>query len=917
MKKKKLVIIDGHSLLHRAWHALPPLTTKKGLVVNAIFGYFSILFKILKDLQPDYLATSFDLGKSAARTTDFADYKAQRVRQEAGFYEQIPMLQEALLKMGIPIYTKEGFEADDVIGTITKQTLKENDDVEVYVVSSDNDLLQLVGDGALVYMPKIGVGNFTLYDEAGVKEKYDGLNPRQIIDYKALKGDSSDNIPGVPGVGDKTAINLIKEFGSIEKLYEILKTNPEKLKEKKELKFTDRIIKLLIDNEELAFKCQKLARLITDVPIDFKLFDAELKPFDMQTVNEICQEYEFFTLPDKVPTFLRGQNTNKSTEKTRPPEEKKNYRLIENLSDLKNFLTELTEKNIFAFDTETTGLDDVAAEIIGCSFSWKKNQGVFIYLNHEQQAEFLKEIKTVLENPKTVKIGHNLKFDWKIMRKYGIEMNGVLVDTMIASHLLNPDQRHHDLDHLAFSELKTNTTSFLEMSGWDGKSDLAELMKNLDHQKLSDYACADADNAFQLWEIFETMLDEKKLLPLFHNIEMPLMSILAEMEQNGIKIDLPYFANLEEKFSRELEKIDKQIFELAGEEFNINSPKQIKAIIFDKLEISTENIKKTKTGQSTAAGELEKLKGEHEIIDLILQHRHLDKLLSTYIKSLPLLVKADGKIHTSFNQTITRTGRLSSSNPNLQNIPIKDETGRAIRKGFLAEKGHVLISADYSQIELRIIASLAQDKEMINAFTNDEDIHASTAAKINDLPIDKVSKELRNKAKAINFGVMYGLSAFGLANQINISRGEAQEFIDKYFQLYTAIPTYFDKLVKFAQENGYVETLFGRRRYIPDINASVQMVRKAAERTAINTPIQGTAADLMKIAMINIKKELLDKNSDLHLLLQVHDELVFSAPTDKAEKYGEQIRKIMENIYKLAVPLIVNVEINERWGEMH
>lgn len=914
MKKKKLVIIDGHSLLHRAWHAIPPLTTKKGVVVNAVFGYFSILFKILKDLQPDYLASSFDVGKSEARTTDFADYKAQRVRQEAGFYEQIPMLQASLAKLGIPIYVKEGFEADDVIGTIATETNKKYKDVEIFVVSSDNDLLQLVGENIFVYMPKIGVGNFKLYDDAGVKEKYDGLIPRQIIDYKALKGDTSDNIPGVPGVGDKTAINLIKEFQSIENLYEILKSNPDKLKEKKELKFTDRIIKLLIDNEELAFKCQKLATLINDVPINFELEDARLKPFDMNIVNEVCQEYEFFTLPDKVPEFLRGQATLSVAEQEF---HKKNYQLINKLPDLQKFINELKNKPIFAVDTETTGLDDLESEIIGCSFSWEKHQGVFVYLNHAQQAEFLQEIKTILENPKTVKIGHNLKFDWKIFKKYGIEIKGVMIDTMIASYLLNPDQRHHDLDHLAFSELKTKTTSFLELTGWDGKSDLANLMKLFDAEKLSDYACADADNAWQLWEIFEPMLAEKQLLPLFEKIEMPLMPILAEMEQNGIKIDLPYFTDLEKKFSEELAIIDKQIFEMAGEKFNINSPKQIKEIIFDKLKISTENIKKTKTGQSTAAGELEKLKGEHEIIDLILQHRHLDKLLSTYIKSLPLLVKADGKIHTSFNQTIARTGRLSSSNPNLQNIPIKDETGRAIRKGFLAEEGRVLISADYSQIELRIIASLANDQEMIKAFTNNEDIHASTAAKIHNLKLDEVSKELRNKAKAINFGVIYGLSAFGLANQINISRAEAQEFIDKYFKLYTAIPAYFDKLVRFAQDNGYVETLFGRRRYISDINASVQMVRKAAERTAINMPIQGTAADLIKLAMIKIKQELLNKNSDLKLLLQVHDELVFSAPREKAKQYGEEIDKMMEHIYKLAVPLVVNVEINERWGEMH
>lgn len=915
MKKKKLVIIDGHSLLHRAWHALPPLTTQKGLVVNAIFGYFSILFKILKDLQPDYLATSFDLGKSDSRTTDFAEYKAQRVRQEAGFYEQIPLLLEALKKLNIPIYVKEGFEADDIIGTINKETNKKHKDVDVYIVSSDNDLLQLVDENSFVYMPKIGVGNFQLYDRAAVAEKFDGLTPEQIVDYKALKGDTSDNIPGVPGVGDKTAINLIKEFSSLENLYKILKTNPNKLKEKKELKFTDRIIKLLIDNEDLAFKCQKLARLIIDVPIDFKLSDAKLNPFDMNIVNEICQEYEFFTLPNKVPLYLRGQAKQKKAEALSA--ENKNYQLIESDAELADFINELKNKTVFAFDTETTGLDAMEAEIIACSFSWEKNHGGCIYLNHERQKDFLKEIKNILENPKTVKIGHNLKFDWKIMKKYGIEIKGVLVDTMIASYLLNPDQRHHDLDHLTFSELKIKTTSFLEMSGWDGKSDLATLMKKIDHQKLSNYTCADAENTFRLWEIFEKMLKERKLLPLFEKIEMPLMPILAEMEEQGIKIDLPYFADLEKKFSHELEKIDKQIFELAGTKFNINSPKQIKEIIFDKLKISTENIKKTKTGKSTAAGELEKLKGEHEIIDLILQHRHLDKLLSTYIKSLPQLVKSDGKIHTSFNQTITRTGRLSSSNPNLQNIPIKEESGRAIRKGFIAEAGEVLISADYSQIELRIIASLAEDSEMIKAFNNNEDIHTSTAAKIYNLPIEKVSKELRNKAKAINFGVIYGLSAFGLANQINISRVEAQEFIDKYFKLYTAIPTYFDRLIRFAQENGYVETLFGRRRYIPDINASVQVVRKAAERTAINTPIQGTAADLMKIAMININKNLLKDNHDLRLLLQVHDELVFTAPREKAEKYGKQIKEIMENVYKLLVPLIVHVEINERWGEMH
>lgn len=909
--KKKFVILDGHAILHRAWHAIPPLKTKDGLVVNVVYGYLTILFRILKDLQPDYLATAFDLGGPTLRHDSYEAYKATRVKQEDGFYEQIPLLLEALEKMEMPIYTKAGYEADDVIGTIAYKIKAEYPDIEVMIVSGDNDLLQLVQERISLYMPKTGVGNFKTFHPDDVKEKFGGLGPLQIIDYKALKGDTSDNIPGVPGVGDKTATNLLLEFHDIDNLYKNLEENPEKFKEKPELKFTDRIINLLKDNKEQAYMSYQLATIVTDLDLpDFKINDTVASPFDMKVVNEICQRYEFYTLPDKVPKFMQGNG--------QKADESNEYYLINDEENLDKLISKLEEKTIFSFDTETTGLDIMHAEIVGVSFSYKSHKAFFVNLNHQKREAWLAKLKPLFANEKIAKIAHNLKFDWKVLQKYGVEIKGAQYDTMIASYLINPDRGHHDLDHLAFSELNLQTTSFKELTGVKGKQmDITELMNGVELKALSDYACQDADIAWQLWEKMEKELEEKNLIKLFKEVEMPLVPILAQMELHGIKIDQKYFKELQEKFSGDMEKIDLEIYRMAGEKFNINSTKQLKEILFDTLNIDDSGLKKGKSGLSTAAGELENIKDRHPIIPLILQHRHLSKLLSTYVEALPLLVKEDGRIHSSFNQTITRTGRLSSSNPNLQNIPIKDEEGRLIRKGFMADEGKVLISADYSQIELRIIASLANDPEMIKTFRSNGDIHTSTAAKINDIPESAVSKEIRNKAKAVNFGVIYGLSSFGLANQINISRAEAQDFIDKYFLLYKDIKKYFEKIIAFAQEHDYVETLFKRRRYIPDIKSSIQAVRRSGERIAINAPVQGTAADLIKMAMVQINEEILSKDPDTKMLLQVHDELIFSTKKEKAEDVMAKIKKIMENVHEFAVPIVVHVESNERWGEMH
>lgn len=912
-KKKKFVIIDGHALLHRAWHALPPLKTKDGLTVNVIYGYFTILFKILKDLKPDFLCTAFDLAGPTIRHEIYAEYKGTRKKQDDEFYAQIPLLQEALTNLDVPMYTKAGYEADDIIGTLSNRVIDENDDIEVIIVSGDNDLLQLVKPGITMYMPRTGVGNFKTFHTDEVIEKFRGLNPLQIIDYKALKGDSSDNIPGVPGVGDKTATNLLLEYKDINKLFKILKSNPDKLREKKELKFTDRIINLLIDNEEQSRMSYVLATIINDLEIDFDLEKTINHPFDMNIVNDICQKYEFFTLVDKVPDFMRGGKITKEEDNI-----ELEYKLVNKDNELDNLINLLSQEKLISFDTETTGLDTRKAKLLGISFSFEKNKAYYVNLNHSSQKTWLNKLEKIFLDENITKIAHNLKYDWKILENHGVDIKGKLIDTMIASYILNPDRGHHDLDHLSFSILKRRTTTFKELTTTDNKQmSIGDLMQDIDLDKLSDYSCQDADFTFQLWKKFEIEITDLKLEKLFYEIEMPLVTILAQMENNGIKIDRNHFTKLENELQKRLEITDLAIYKHAGETFNINSPKQVKEVLFENLKLDSSNLKKTKTGISTSASELEKLKNQHQIIPLILDHRHLSKLLSTYIEALPKLIKDDGRIHSSFNQAVTRTGRLSSSDPNLQNIPIKDEAGRAIRKGFVANEGKVLISADYSQIELRIIAALSKDEEMLKAFNNGEDIHSSTAAKINGIELEDVTKELRNKAKAINFGVIYGLSAFGLANQINISRGEAQEFIDIYFALYKGIKSYLDNTIVEAMEKGYVETLFKRRRYLPEIESKIPAIRKAAERTAINTPIQGTAADLIKLAMVKINSEILEKNENVKMLLQVHDELIFEIDEDIAEEISQKIKTIMENIYDFGIPIIANVEINKSWGEMH
>ncbi len=909
--KKRFVILDGHAILHRAWHAIPPLKTKDGLVVNAIYGYFTILFRILKDLKPDYLATAFDLAGPTIRHASFDQYKANRIKQEEDFYNQIPLLQEALSKLGIPIYTKEDYEADDVIGTISYYIKEKYPDLDVIIVSGDNDLLQLVQERISLYMPKTGVGNFKTFKREDVRKKFKGLNPKQIIDYKALKGDSSDNIPGVPGVGDKTATKLLLEYKSLQNLYDILEENPEKLKEKPELKFTDRIIKLLLENKEQAYLSYDLATIVTELDLDFKIEETVLEKLNMNVVNNICQQYEFYNLAKNVPEFIQGK-------KTETDLNQQDYYLVNDEKNLKKLINELEKKDIISFDTETTALNIRNSEIVGISFSFKSGQGFYVNLNHKDKLSWLEIIKPIFENKNIKKIAQNLKFDWKVLNKYNINIQGTSIDTMIASYLLYPDRQHHDLNHLAFSELNFETVTFEKLTGAKNKQmNFDDLMKDIDLKALSNYGCQDADLTWRLWENMETKLKEKNLLELFKNIEMPLVPILAQMELNGIKIDIDYFKKLEIDFTKKLKEIDIKIFQMAGEKFNVNSTKQLREILFENLNIDSKGLKKGKTGYSTAASQLEAISDRHPIIPLILEHRHLQKLLSTYISSLPKLVESDGRIHSSFNQTVTRTGRLSSSNPNLQNIPIKDEEGRLIRKGFIAEDNKVLISADYSQIELRIVASLSEDPEMIKAFNNNEDIHASTAAKINEIDIKDVNKELRNKAKTINFGVLYGLSAYGLSNQLNISHQEAQDFIDKYFVLYKNIKKYFNEILNFARKHEYVETLFNRRRYIPDINSSIQAVKKSGERIAINTPIQGTAADLIKLAMVKIKKEILKKNPETKLLLQVHDELIFSTPKENSKQIAKEIKEIMENIHKFKVPIIVNTEINKRWGEMH
>jgi DNA polymerase-1 len=897
-KKEKFVIIDGNAILHRAWHALPPLTTKSGKLVNAVYGFTSILLKLYPDLKPDFIAVAFDRREPTFRKEAYAAYKAQRKKQPEELYDQLEIVKDLLEAFNVQIYEKAGYEADDIIATLAENV--DDADVETVIVTGDLDALQLIDDNTKVCALHKGVSETIIYDEKAVKRKYNGLGPEQMIDFKALRGDPSDNIPGVPGIGEKTAIDLLNKFKTLENIYEQMKKGSKKIEELK-----PRIIKLLKENKQAALESKDLVKLVKNVDIDFSLENCQLRAFDRQRIFEMFQELQFKTLMNRLAKIeLPEEKLEKDIKKG-----KVDYELIDDDEKFFKFLTELKKREIFAFDTETDVLDPFFSRLLGISFSWKAKRAYYVLA----KPKWLKQLKPIFEDAEKKKIGHNVKYDYEVIKESGIEIKGLHFDTMIASYLLNPGTRGHNLNDLAFKELGHQMIPIEDLIG-SGKKQMP--LSKVDHKKVSEYSCEDADITFRLYEIFNEKLKENKLFELFENIEIPLISVLAEMERNGVLLDLDYLKKLSKEISDKLSKAKQKIYKLAGEEFNINSPKQLKKILFEKLNLPIAGLKKTKTGISTAAGELDKLLGKHPIIDLIIEHRELAKLKSTYIDALPGLVGADNRIHTSFNQAVTATGRLSSSDPNLQNIPIRTKLGQKIRKAFIADPGYKIISADYSQVELRVVACLAKDKKMIKIFEQGKDIHTATAAEIHDVKMDEVTKEMRRKAKTINFGVLYGMGPYGLSQRTGVPMDEAKDFIDKYFAKFSGVQKYIEEIKEFALKKGYVETMFGRKRYLPEVNSGVPQIRAAAEREAINMPVQGTAADLIKMAMIEVHKELKKVSPRSKMLLQVHDELVFEVLEKELEKAVKLIDEKMEKVYKFCVPLKVDIEVGDNWRDL-
>ena len=911
--KHKFILIDGNALVHRAFHALPPLTTKAGELVNAVYGFITIFLKALKDIKPDYVAVTFDKAKKTFRDEIYKEYKATRVKAPQELYDQIPKIKEVLKLFKVPIYELDGFEADDVIGTIAHTAEVNKPEIETIIVTGDLDTLQLIDDNTKVYSLKRGISDTILYDEKNVKQRYDGLKPSQMIDYKALKGDPSDNIPGVAGIGEITAIILLKQFKNLENLYKNIQSK----------KISDSVRQKLIDHKDEAFLSQKLATIVLDAPVKFKLTEAKIKPYDKQGLINLFQSYQFTSLLNKLPSSAEapeGRPIEPSGEARQKA--KQNYQTIQTEKELEVFLKELKKQKEFCFDTETTGLNPFIDKLLGISFCWQeclayylpiaevRGEGLFEDIKINQT--WLKKLQPIFADKKIAKIGHNLKFDSEMLINQGLEVNNLAFDTMIASYVLNPGSRAHSLDNLAFTELGHQMISFADLTN-NKKLPITQVPL----PKLAEYSCEDADYTWRLYELLSKKLEKEKFVKLFEEIEMPLIPALIAMEQDGIKINAEYLKTFSKKIQKQIDSVSAKIFKLAGSEFNISSPMQLKEILFDKLQISTAGIGRIKTGFSTDAASLEKLKGRHKIIDLISDYRELSKLKNTYIDALPQLIeKSTGRVHTSFNQTITATGRLSSSEPNLQNIPIKTALGREVRKAFIAEKGYKLLAADYSQIELRIVASLANDQNMIKAFKEGQDIHTITAAKIHGLKPEEVTKEIRRSAKEINFGIMYGMGASGVAQRTKITRDEAQDFIDKYFLAFPNIKKYIEETKEYAKDKGYVETMFGRRRYLPDIHSGVPNIAAAAERMAINMPIQGTAADLIKMAMIKIHSKLSQISPKSRMILQVHDELVFEVPEKETQKVADFVKKEMEDVYRFKCPIKVDVEVGDNWGAL-
>ena len=886
--RPRLFMIDGSSYIYRAFYAIRHLSNSKGFPTNAVFGFTQMLLKVLKEYRPDYLVVALDSRAPTFRKEVYKQYKANRPAMPEGLVPQLPYIRKVIEGYRIATLEMEGFEADDLIGTLAKNLESE---VEVVIITGDKDILQLVDERIEVYDPmkekRLGVEE--------VIQRF-GVPPGRVVEVMGLAGDTTDNIPGVPGIGEKTAIELIKTYGSIENVLAHADQIPQK-----------KLRENLMAHGEQARLSRHLATIRTDVPIPCRLADFSLHDPDLSRLREIFKEMEFNKLLKDLPEEERSAE--------------RDYRLVMDRNEFLSLLEDLKHAKSFAIDLETTSQYPVWADLVGISLSHTAHQAFYVPVGHRQldaagqlpRSWVLEELKPLLENDEVKKVGQNIKYDWIVLKNHGIHLKGILGDTMIASYLLNPTKHNHNLAEIAREYLDRSMTDYKEVAGTGAK---AVTFDQVELAKARDYSCADADVTLQLSKLLFPKLEEEKLRELFDQVEMPLCIVLATMERDGVKIDV----DLLRAFSKELEvllqqKIDR-IYGLAGEVFNINSSQQLGKILFEKLGLPP--VKKTKTGYSTDVEVLTKLSLQHDLPLEILGYRNLTKLKSTYVDALPILIHPKtGRVHTSYNQTVTATGRLSSSDPNLQNIPARTEEGNRIRQAFIPEKGWGLVSADYSQIELRILAHLSQDATLLEAFKREEDIHARTASEVFAVPLEQVTPAMRREAKVINFGIIYGMSAYGLSQQLDIEPKKAQAYIDEYFRKYEGVQAYIEASLREAKEKGFVTTLLQRRRYLPDLRSPAMAVRQAAERMAVNTPLQGTAADIIKIAMLRIQNRIGELGLPVKMIMQVHDELVFEVLEGESDRVLPQIQDLMEHVMELSVPLNVSISSGKNWGEAH
>ena len=888
-KDKTIYLIDGSAYIYRAYHAIRGLSNSKGLPTNAVLGFTKMLLKLIEDRNPEYVGMFFDVKGPTFRHEMFDAYKANRPPMPEDLSIQIPYIKDITKGFNIPVVEMSGYEADDLIGTLARKA--EEAGFSVIMVTGDKDFMQLVTDKSIIWDPM----KEKTIDIDFIKDTY-GLEPRQMVDVMGLSGDSADNIPGVPGMGPKTSLALIKTFGSMERLYEQVDT----IKKKKQHEN-------LVRHKEQALLSRELVKINDSVPLSFTPEDFKYRAPDSTVLSGLFKKLEFRQLQQSV--IKRADLS------------KKKYKAVLSIDELSDLVAILEASGLFALDTETTSKDPMAAELVGLSFSVKADEAFYIPCAHEYKNapkqlkldEVLNMLKPVLENHKLKKIGQNIKYDWIVLLRHGINLSGVMFDTMLASYLINPSKRAHNLDQIALDFLDHKTISYKEVAG---KGKKASCFSKVSLEKAVPYACEDADITLMAYNVLMPMLKDLGLEELFEKVEMPLVPVLMKMEMTGINVDREKLMVLSKSFEHQLDQLESSIYSIAGEEFNIRSSQQLGKILFEKLKLPVQKKTKKKTGYSTDVDVLEVLAEQHELPALILRHRTLAKLKSTYADALIDLTNPEtGRIHTSYNQTVTATGRLSSSEPNLQNIPVRTDEGKEIRKAFIPRKGWYLLAADYSQIELRILAHYSDDKILVKAFKEDEDIHTRTATEVFQVFPSLINSELRQQAKVINFGIIYGMSPYGLSKELGISQKMAKTYIHNYFTRYKGVKQFIDETIEQAGISKKTSTLLGRIRLLPDINSSNKNLREFAERTAINTPIQGTAADLIKIAMITVDSAFTEKGLKSAMLLSVHDEIVFEVPPDELDTVRTLVKEIMEGVWDLKVPLKVNMAVGENWAE--